>query len=288
MRDWLLAVGCAVLAAAGCATESAPPRARPLEGITKWLCYYGDDRRVLEVRDAQLLILDGDSIGLLSDADKRGRLVLAYLSLGEAEEWRWYWREVRDKPWVLPENPAWAGDHFVDPRSEEWRRLVVRRIAARLIAKGYDGFLLDTLDTVDFLLDQHPLRYEGAARGMVGIVRDLRRRYPQAVIVANGGFSFIEGFAPYVNAVMLEGVRSTWAGAEKHARRRRPDETAWIDARLRRAKALGLPVLALEYVDRNDAKAAAEVEREVRALGCIPFLGQKHLDWFPGREKRGS
>ena len=44
------------------------------------------------------------------------RLVLAYMSIGEAEDYRYYWQKdwERNKPsWLDAENPDWPGNYKV-------------------------------------------------------------------------------------------------------------------------------------------------------------------------------
>ena len=282
----LLVVGCATEAPRPPRRKPAPvPRENPIRKVTNWLCYYGDDRGVFSVPDTQFMVLDADTLGMVTDQEKAGRILLAYISLGEAEDFRWYWPEVKGASWILDENPNWAGDHYVDPRSPEWRDLVVKRIAPRLLRKGYDGFMLDTLDTVDALLNNDPLAYEGAARGMVDIVKALREAYPDATIVANGGLSIVRGMAPYLDAVMYEGVRSTYDFGSKTYRRRTEGEAAWIKDRLARVTKAKLPLLALEYVNLEDADAVKSIKHEVRSLGYLPFISEISLHTYPGQKK---
>jgi uncharacterized protein (TIGR01370 family) len=253
--------------------------------VENWVCYYGEDRGVFDVDDVDLLVVDGDSMGLLRDAEKRGRIVLAYISVGEAETFRRYWDEVREEDWILGENPNWEGGRLVDPRSEAWRDLVIHRVAERLIARGYDGFMLDTLDTVTALLLEDPLAYEGCAAAMAELVRGLRAAYPHAVIVVNGGLPLLRGLAPHVDGVMYEGTRYTYDFGAGSCRPRTPSEIEWLDTRLARVKAAGLPVLALEYVHPDDLGDVSAVVAEVRALGYIPFVSEITLRSYPSEGK---
>jgi len=249
------------------------------------VCYYGGNREVLKTADVQMLILDADTLGAVTSGDKAGRICLGYLSVGEAQTCRWYWDEVKGASWVLSENPNWGGDHLVDLRSAAWRELVVKREARRLVERGYDGFFLDTLDTAEVLLQADGKRFAGVEEGLVRLVAELRREYPGAVIVANRGFSVLDGTAPLLDGLMVEGVRSTYDFEAKRSRRLSADEIAWMDARLAEVKRHGLPVFALDYVEPPDADTGRRVEAELRRIGCRPFVSVVKLDTFPGERK---
>lgn len=248
----------------------------------RWLCYYGHNRQVLKVPGYRLLVLDADTLGPLTPEDKAGRTCLAYISLGEAEEFRWYWNEVKGAEWVLGKNPNWVGDRLVDPRSEEWRRLVVDRVARRLLLAGYDGFMLDTVDTIETLKQSDPEKFRGVDNGMAKLVADLRAEYPAAVLLPNRGFSILERIGPHVNGILVEGVRSTYDFKAKRSRDLNADEIEWIEAQLDKARLLGLPVFALDYVDPPSPERAERAASELRRAGYRPFISVVKLNTFPG------
>jgi cysteinyl-tRNA synthetase len=88
----------------------------------------------------------------------RGRLVLAYLSIGEAEEYRYYWRsEWKRRPpqFLERENPEWKGNYKVRYWMDEWQEIICgkadgglfdKSYLKRIIDAGFDGVYLDILD----------------------------------------------------------------------------------------------------------------------------------------------
>ena len=288
--------GCMALAMSLIASCAQPTAAVPpvsvrsprlhLASVARWLCYYGDNRGVLTLPGYSLMFLDGDTLGPVSHQDKAGRLCLAYLSLGEVDHFRAYWKDVQDKSWVLHKNPDWPEGRLVDPRSAEWRELIVKREAVRLKAMGYDGFLLDTLDTADTLMAKNRLKYAGAGEAMVRIVAELREAFPDAVIVANGGLSLMPKLAPLVDGMMYEGCRSTYDFSSKKYRDLTSKEIAWLDPRLAAIRKQGLPVFALDYVDPANAAHAGEIADTLRKAGYLPFVSVLHLNTYPGEPRK--
>jgi cysteinyl-tRNA synthetase len=88
------------------------------------------------------------------------RLVLAYLSIGEAESYRYYWRREWDRlgdgvpdtagpPWLEGENPQWRGNYKVRYWDPGWRSILYGGSEAYLdgiLARGFDGVYLDLVD----------------------------------------------------------------------------------------------------------------------------------------------
>lgn len=253
-----------------------------------WLCYYGGDRQVLALPGYRLLILEADALGPLSVQDKAGRKCLAYLGLGEVSEGRWFWSWLAGKDWLLEANPAWPGSRRIDPRSPEWKEILVEKIAPALLEAGYDGFLLDNADVGEYLEALDPERFAGAREAVAEIIRALRRKFPAALIVANGGLDTAAEAADSLDAVMRESTISGWTanadGSFAYAEIS-PQDRAWLRPRLLAARAAGLPVLALEYADPDNL----EEQRRVRALalkaGHHPYIAERSLMSYPGAKK---
>ena len=55
------------------------------------------------------------------------RYILAYMSIGEAENYRYYWNEkwLETKPaWLDKENPDWKGNYKVRYWNKDWQRII--------------------------------------------------------------------------------------------------------------------------------------------------------------------
>ena len=79
------------------------------------------------------------------------RKVIAYFSIGEAGNYRSYWKEEWNNKskrpnWIVEENPYWKGDFIVKYWSSEWKQ-IVKDYQKKLDEIGVDGYLLDTVDT---------------------------------------------------------------------------------------------------------------------------------------------
>jgi len=84
------------------------------------------------------------------------RLVVCYLSIGEAEDYRYYWQESwnTDKPqWMGAENPDWAGNYKVNYWDPEWQGIIFGNddsYLRKIIDTGFDGVYLDLIDAFEY------------------------------------------------------------------------------------------------------------------------------------------
>lgn len=84
------------------------------------------------------------------------RLVISYLSIGEAEEYRYYWEE-KWKPgnpeWIARENPNWERNYIVKYWSPEWKEIIYNgenSYLQQILDAGFDGVYLDIIDGFRF------------------------------------------------------------------------------------------------------------------------------------------
>jgi cysteinyl-tRNA synthetase len=84
------------------------------------------------------------------------RLVISYLSIGEAENYRYYWQPGwhRNNPaWLDKENPHWAGNYKVRYWMEEWQSIIFGNddsYLKKILDTGFDGVYLDIIDAYEY------------------------------------------------------------------------------------------------------------------------------------------
>ncbi len=89
---------------------------------------------------------------LKTKANGGKRLVIAYLSIGEAEDYRWYWnkrswQKIKDE--VLgPENPYWEGNYLVKYWDKRWKK-IIKAYVRKIMRAGFDGVFLDKVDAFE-------------------------------------------------------------------------------------------------------------------------------------------
>jgi cysteinyl-tRNA synthetase, unknown class len=94
--------------------------------------------------------------------DGTRRVILAYFSIGEAESYRYYWREtwLKERPeWLGTENPNWPGNYPVRYWHPEWQSILFGNPGAyldRILNAGFDGVYLDGVDQFEHWKQRRP------------------------------------------------------------------------------------------------------------------------------------
>ena len=86
------------------------------------------------------------------------RKICAYISVGEAEDYRYYWLSAWDKKatrpaWIDAENEDWEGNYKVKYWYPQWQSILYGSSNAyldRIIAAGFDGVYLDVIDAYEY------------------------------------------------------------------------------------------------------------------------------------------
>ncbi|MEI6740763.1 MAG: Ig-like domain-containing protein, partial [Gemmatimonadaceae bacterium] len=81
---------------------------------------------------------------------------------------------------------------------------------AKILARGFDGVFLDTVDTGTDLERRDRARFAGATLATIDLVRAIKRRYPAAVIVLNRGYDILPTVENSVDMVLAESLVTAW------------------------------------------------------------------------------
>jgi cysteinyl-tRNA synthetase len=84
------------------------------------------------------------------------RLLISYMSIGEAEDYRYYWEsDWHSTPpdWLAEENPNWPGNFHVKYWDAEWQQIIFgndNSYLDTLLRNGFDGAYLDIIDAFEY------------------------------------------------------------------------------------------------------------------------------------------
>ncbi|TND08060.1 MAG: glycoside hydrolase [Bacteroidetes bacterium] len=84
------------------------------------------------------------------------RKIICYMSIGEAENYRYYWKDYwnsRPPSFILSENPSWTGNYKVKYWDEKWQGIIFKdnhSYLNRILDAGFDGVYLDIVDGFEF------------------------------------------------------------------------------------------------------------------------------------------
>lgn len=84
------------------------------------------------------------------------RLVISYMSIGEAEDYRYYWQtdwNTTVPDWIETENPDWPGNYKVRYWETDWQNIIFGGSDAyldKILDAGFDGVYLDIIDAFEY------------------------------------------------------------------------------------------------------------------------------------------
>lgn len=84
------------------------------------------------------------------------RLVICYMSIGEAENYRYYWNAqwtVGKPTWLQEVNPDWPGNYKVKYWEKEWQDIIYgndNSYTKKIMTAGFDGVYLDIIDAFEY------------------------------------------------------------------------------------------------------------------------------------------
>lgn len=95
-----------------------------------------------------------DSLKVKSNGGER--LVISYMSVGEAEDYRYYWKadwKVGSPSFLEKENPQWEGNYKVRYWDDQWQEIIFGEsdsYTGMLLDAGFDGAYLDIIEAFEY------------------------------------------------------------------------------------------------------------------------------------------
>jgi cysteinyl-tRNA synthetase len=214
--------------------------------------------------------------------DGSARILLAYLSIGEAERYRPYWQpewyDAAKKPaWLGQENRRWAGNFAVQYWHPEWQQLIFGAAESyldRIMAQGFDGVYLDRADAFFQWKKLQPSARPDMATFIARLANHARKRNPQFLIIMQNAEELLED-APVLHAIDGIAKEDLLYGVRRAEEANKPDDVAWSVELLQMAQKAGRKVLVVEYL-KDPEKMAAAANRLLEE-GFVPYFAPRRL-----------
>lgn len=279
--------------------ESARARQAAMAGVKSWaiqLRYI--EKQALQSSPFDLIVIDHaphpkkdveipfafeDVASLKRKPGGSRRIVLAYLSIGEAERYRFYWKAAWDaeatRPkWLGKENPQWPGDYLVDFSNPDWQSIIFGRETSyldKLLAAGFDGVFLDRADAFQDTDGAVTSGGEDAMQGFLSRLADYaHRKNPDFLVVMQNAEELAKSKSLLAR---LDGIakEDLFFGAGNDEAENPKQMVKDSLSYLRRAKRAGLKVLLLEYA--RAPQKIAQIRDDARREGFVLHLTDRLL-----------
>jgi polysaccharide biosynthesis protein PelA len=202
----------------------------------------------------------------LTEAHKLGHRFYSYLSIGEvAPDAPYREKAISRKIPFFGKNQFWQSD-LVDLSHPEWSQFIIE-LAGSAVQKGFDGFFLDTVDTVDLLIQKYPDRAEHFRLGLIRLIKELKAAYPDKPIMINRGFPVIDQLVGVVDGMLVESVFQTFDGAKKIYLPVAPSVTEELLRKIQKVKEAGFAIYVIDYVDPANRALAEATAKRIEKLG---------------------
>ena len=204
-----------------------------------------------------------------------GRKVVAYMSIGEAENYRPYWRKEWSSngkltaiapAWLAEENPEWKGNYRVKYWNADWKMLMMAAIDDAM-AHGFDGVYLDIVDGFEtfeqvgkkFIDDRvNPETKQSYRRDMVDWVRAIaaraRAKNPAALVIPQNGSQLVV-HADFLEVISAIGIEDLFTNGNKIQPQSHTNE---VLGHLSEVAAAKKPALLIEYPKSAERQAASK------------------------------
>ena len=246
----------------------------------RWGVDYGATTDPVLARMCALLVLEPHHARPIAPLRGPGSILLGYVSFGEVERSRPYFAALEQAGALKAANRNWPDARLADLRHPAWRAAVLDRLVPAILALGYDGIFIDTMDNAEAMERQDPVANKGMVAAGVTLIAAVRARFPRMRIMLNRGYALLPDVAPKIDYLLGEAMASRWNFAAKHYELLSDSDWAWQAGRLRAAKARNpaLRLMTLDYWDPADTKQVAALYARERAAGFSPYVATLALD----------
>lgn len=244
---------------------------------------------------------DGTSESIFTSAQidqikSSGKKVISYISIGEAEKYRWYWDSNWDADedgipdagapeWLGHENPDWEGNYKVRFWYPQWQDIIFSYIDV-IYSQGFDGIYCDIIDAYYYWSEE--INEEPFADSlMIQFVLNIREHVSELtdddffIIPQNGEFIIEEANVSenlktvYFEAIQGIGIEDIFFQGDLDENNPYSPDTERIEI-LQQYLANGNNVFSIEYLTEPDL--IQQYLTAVEQYHFIPYATTRELD----------
>jgi cysteinyl-tRNA synthetase, unknown class len=211
------------------------------------------------------------------------RIMLSYMSVGEAEDyrnyWQWEWLEApANRPsWLGQENPEWEGNYPVKFWETGWQSMMFggpEKYLDSIIRAGFDGVYLDRVDVYGEWAKANPKAEADMVKFIERLSAYARRLNPEFMIIIQNGEELVR-HAAVRKAIDGVAKESLFYGLEGPDVPNPEPEIGFSLGHLRTARKAGAMVLLVEYAKSEGARA--DITKRAAAEGLPLLLTHRDL-----------
>ena len=245
-----------------------------------WLCSYSTSFGPAEYGRFDLVVLDGLHHPPLVRKEPGKPVLLGYVTVGESDPSSPTWVLAQNQSFVAGTNDNW-GSLVIDMRSAKWQAILLDLVIPKVLAQGFDGIFLDTIDSALALAEgKDAAKYNGMRESILEFLRTVRTRFPNIHICMNRGLELLPEAAPLINSLLIEDLSFEYDFDKKEYRAVKQQVRQALVAAARKGLAANpaLTVLTLDYATPDQKERIKSAISYSRSKGFVPYVSTLALD----------
>lgn len=212
----------------------------------------------------------------ISKLQDQGKIIVTYLSIGEAENYRDYWTagdwDNNPPEFLELENSDFEGNFKVEFWNPEWQKIILNKIE-EIIDAGYNGVYLDIIDAYFYFEEKG----RGTARQemidfVTNIANKARNENLDFLIIPQNAAELVED-ENYLSIIDGLGKEDTFFfDNRKIDKKTREEDFMYLDKIIESGKF----ILTTDYPTKKRKQCI--FIREAKKKGYIPFVSNRDLD----------
>ncbi|WP_052404843.1 endo alpha-1,4 polygalactosaminidase [Bacillus rubiinfantis] len=186
----------------------------PLLDVKNYKIYYGNvsDAKVKELSRYDMVIIEPHEITKerVAKLKANGTIVLGYLSIMELQQWdKAFTAKVKESNYLkVNYKKVYIEDwdtYLMDITNLHYQQLLFAELKEEIIAKKFDGVLLDTVGDIDDFYGDNKKVATKLRTGYGKLLQTITKKYPKLVFVQNWGFDTYKFTSKkYVDGILWE------------------------------------------------------------------------------------
>lgn len=207
------------------------------------------------------------------------RQVIAYLSIGESEDNRYYWQAAWNKKrpaWMKGESKEWKGNYLVEYWQPVWQKIIFGSpdsFVDRILKGGFDGFYIDRADAYYRFGDTKQAR-DRMNDFLVPLITYIRSKKPDAAIMMQNAEELLDRPA-VVEAIDAIAKEDLFFGITHREEMNKKTDIDYSTKQLVDAQKAGKMIFVVEYL--RNPKNIEFAKTKMNELGFVLYYGPRGL-----------
>ena len=229
--------------------------------------------------DYDLAVIDWEDANLsksqLKQLQWQWKKILTYLSIGEAEDYREYWKKSWNSnppDFLEKENPDWEGNYKVKYRNINWQNIMFDKLKS-IVDAWYDWTYLDIIDGYYYFEEKWR---DSAKQEMIDFVKKIsnisKNINPKFLIIPQNSAELVEDQS-YLQSIDGLWKEDTWYTDDDI---KDTQDIEWEIKYLKQAKSEGKFVLVIDYATQKDKQCS--FINSAKQYGFASFVSNRELN----------